>query len=203
MDLFIHAILSATLFTLGVTIVNVVTNNKNKLIYYFFIYIGMFFTSLLTPILGDFLFPKANASEIQEKLFYECEENEFLLDAKSEISMLKEIFRKLTPEQQKNYKNKAQFHLKESDRCYKEAYYMCWYIPNRDDRENAYDCFKYAVGALMPGTPLCKAAGVVLVAAGDYGLNCLKEWNKMQTLLKEAQYHFEMYEFYVTVQVRG
>ncbi len=203
MSLFINSILSATLFTLGVSTVNVFTNVKKSIFYYCLLYLGIFAASYVSPMVGEILFPKAHATGI-EITFWDNDFDEYYVpNAQDEIDLLNKLIRKLTPEQQKEYKKKSDFHLREADRCYKEAQKLCWYLPDRDDRDTADNCFKYAVSLLLPGTPLAKAAGFVLILAGDYALDCINEWRKIETKLREAQYHYEMYEHYLNIQLKG
>lgn len=74
MNLFISAIVSATMFTLGVTIVNIITNVKKKFSLLFFYLFVMFAASYVSTFVGEILFPKVHA---EETIFYDYDEGEY------------------------------------------------------------------------------------------------------------------------------
>jgi hypothetical protein len=102
----------------------------------------------------------------------------------------------LRPAQQKEYRDKMQHHLKEGQRCFREAETMCTLIPNETDKNTAIYLFSQA---LVISLNNCNFAAVVITLEANliaYGLYQWNQWNKMQTLLLESKHHFEMSDFY-------
>lgn len=91
---------------------------------------------------------------------------------------------------------KVDFHLKEGQRCYKEANQVCLLIPDIDDREMAISLFKTAIFTSLQGMKFSSVVTGLISMLADYGINVYKEWNKMNTLLLKSQSHFELSEYY-------
>jgi hypothetical protein len=73
---------------------------------------------------------------------------------------------------------------------------VCWYLPNQSDRETAKWCLTTFAATIPCNTPQSRVLALILSAMTSYGLNCCDQWNTIQTLEHEAEYHFEMFEFY-------
>lgn len=180
-------------------------NKKEGFLYYLIIFLVL----SLSTFLMNLLFPsKAHASEIDYETFdvefYREDWNglssHFIPDAQTEILFLQKGFQaELTATQKKYYKDKVSFHKKEGDRYYKEAKKMCWYLPDLEARERAKDCFTSVMAGLAAADLKSKAIVMLISMLTKYGLDCIDEWNVINTKLRWSEYHYEMQEFYKEV----
>lgn len=77
-----------------------------------------------------------------------------------------------------------------------------FYVKNKARRSKEYyykDCFACVIGGLT-ATDLKSTAIIMLMSMlTKYGLDCLDEWNAINTKLRWSEYHYEMQEFYKEV----
>lgn len=105
----------------------------------------------------------------------------------------------LTPEKTQYFQEKVQFHKIKAEECFNKAQEKCWYLPDISYKEMSASCFTTALAILSPADPKAKVAIAVLTLLNNYGLSCIEEWNEIQSLLHEADYHYEMSLFYQEV----
>jgi hypothetical protein len=102
----------------------------------------------------------------------------------------------LTDAQKADFKKKAEHHKREGQRCFKEANEICILIPQVGDRDIAISLFKSAV-AMSVSRSWTGIVSALMINLVDYGIAVYEQWNRMNTLLREAEYHFEMMQTYL------
>jgi hypothetical protein len=123
-------------------------------------------------------------------------------NSKFEILMFQQ-FEMLTHQERKFFMDKIKFHEENAVRTFKDAKEKCWWLPEIDDRKKARYCFTTFMAGIVPGHPLSVCVNMILVLLGNYGIDCLAEWEYIQNKLYWAQYHYEMKEFYEECLVKG
>lgn len=93
-------------------------------------------------------------------------------------------------------KAKMDYHCEEGCRCLKEAEEASFLLPNISERDKANFCFTNIMAVLAPGTPALKLIGAALAICAQYGSMVMAEWQRVDTKLHQAKYHFEMEEHY-------
>lgn len=97
---------------------------------------------------------------------------------------------------QESFEESIEYHFKESLECFDGAWdLLCWCDPKADNYEKANLCFLTAIAALVPGTPIQKAAAGIVILLDEYGIGCMIRWRKVQSLLLQTEYHYDWYEF--------
>ena len=107
-----------------------------------------------------------------------------------------QITQKDTRDQRKKWQEAHDFHVENGVRCYLDAKEKCWWLPEVGDREKARYCFMTAISAVGNATPHYKLVAMVTQLALQYGLDCMSEWEYIQTKLHWSIYHFEMCDHY-------
>jgi len=123
---------------------------------------------------------------------------------KEELFFLKDI-KCLTNAQIKQYKKKQAYELKEGHRCFNKAKKLCLMIPNTTDQNRAEKLFEVAL-ATAAGYTVGGYSGVVAALITEltiYLKNSINEYRQMQTLLLEAQTHYDLAAFYKKVLEKG
>ena len=95
------------------------------------------------------------------------------------------------------------FHQNEGIKAYEFAHEKCWWLPRIRDRAMARSCFTTAITTATSGTPQSKIMNAITNLLITYGLSVLDEWDDINYNLMEAEYHFEMMEFYNDVLNKG
>jgi hypothetical protein len=88
-------------------------------------------------------------------------------------------------------------HQAAGEQLWTEAQIKAWYCPNIAERDKAKYCFEAVFAGITAGNPWSKAMAMCTVLMLNYGLDCMDEWNVIQTDLHWAEYHFEMAEHYI------
>lgn len=88
------------------------------------------------------------------------------------------------------------YHSEQAEYCFKCAEDACLLMP-ADDKEKATWCFNSAIGALYPGTPAHKIIAGIITLCAQYALAVNAEWQRIDTLLHRAKYHYEMESHYI------
>ena len=88
-------------------------------------------------------------------------------------------------------------HQAAGEKLWAEVQIKAWYCPNVQDRDKARYCFTSIFAGITAGTPWSKAMGMCMTMMLNYGLDCMDEWNDIQTDLHWAEYHFELAEHYM------
>jgi hypothetical protein len=91
---------------------------------------------------------------------------------------------------------KIEFHKGESQRIYEEVKDRCWWLPTLDDRQKARRMFQL----IIPAVSACGITGKIVATGytlfGQYGLDCLDEWDWIQNKWHWLEYHADQSEFY-------
>lgn len=188
--------------TLSIYVFGVFIKKKSKPIIYILFFLAY---CLLDLILGQKAYA-ADVGRVSENQFIEIQGKNCIPNANIEKKHLKialnyllRIQSTLTPENRRFYEEKVQFHAKNGEECYNKAEGKSWYLPDLTDRKKADICFLTALGLLFPGEPKIKIAAAISVFMAEYGPACVDEWHEIQSLLYEADYHYEMMLFYQEV----
>ncbi len=105
----------------------------------------------------------------------------------------------LDTEQIDHYNMLKQKHEKMAQLCVFTANKMIWFLPDIDEDNLSNMCLTtFAVG-LAPATPWSKIIRMFISFSVQYVGHCKDEWNRIQTLLYTAEYHYQMAEFYEDV----
>src|SRR4030095_1611190 len=96
----------------------------------------------------------------------------------------------------KRCEEQKQYHHDEAQRCFKAAEDACLLLPG-DQKERADWCFASAIATLYPGSPAQRVVAGIITLVAQYGNAVMNEWQKIDSLLKESKYHFEMEQHYV------
>ena len=92
------------------------------------------------------------------------------------------------------------WHENQFEDCMLQAKQMCWYAPDLTDGDKVKECFALATACFIElSTPPAKGITLLITTLSIYGYSALLEWNSINKKLMEAQYHWEMYEFYLEV----
>lgn len=95
------------------------------------------------------------------------------------------------------YEMQYTFHLAEGRRNFQEAQDLVWYCPRVSDREKAKDCWLAASAGLLASTPMTKVIAIVGSFLTEYGLECMEEWNLIDSKFQCAAYHYEIADHYL------
>jgi hypothetical protein len=192
--LMISGLLYASVLTLGIFLVHKFTREKpvNPMLW-----VALFLTFLGIHLA---LRSKVEASQVQSYYIvrHPCrEEIEFL-----------ELFKigrecVLTYDQRQKYEQRRDYNRRQAKICFDRAKEICWYLPDIDDQRKAQYCLTAAGAAAYPGAPQSKMIGVIITTMVNYGLDCMAEWNQLQTTLLDAKSYYEMAEWYDEVLRKG
>jgi len=72
-----------------------------------------------------------------------------------------------------------------------------WCLPDYDDLEKTKLCFTTAMSGLAPGDPKIKMAVMFLTFMTQCGLDVIDRYQEVMYNANRAQYHYDMYVFYV------
>lgn len=178
-------------------IINSLRKDKQKPMYYVFVFFIIFFLELTFSYLG--------ATEHTEKdnsqSYLYADNNLFRPNAQIEQDIFMFYFdeKKLSPEERAYYQAKIDKHLKDGNKCLEDAKKVSLLIPDKSDREMAKTLFISAAQMVAGGTPQSKAVMALLSLFVSYALDVYDQWAKIETLLHYARYNFEMAEFYKDV----
>lgn len=109
----------------------------------------------------------------------------------------------LTFSQAKIYRDKKNFHQNAAIAALEKAHEKFWWLPRLSDRTMARSCFATAMTTATASTPQSKLMAAIINTMITYGLAAMDEWDYINYNLVDAQYHFEMMEFYNDVLNRG
>ncbi len=178
-------------------IVELLTKVKHPFVHY----IRLFTICLGWNIFFDsYLHASESTNEYNERnmFFHECsiEINEL-----RQNKFIQEM--SLSPLQIKEFTGKMVFHEREGQRCFREAEKTCILIPNESDKNIALYLFGQAL-IISINSGNFPAVVITLEAnLAAYGIYQYEQWYKMETLLHESRYHFEMSDFYKNVLKNG
>ena len=102
----------------------------------------------------------------------------------------------LSPSDARYYRDKKNHHQNEGIKSYERAHEKCWWLPRIRDRTMARSCFTTALTTATAGTPQSKIMAAITNLLITYGLSVMDEWDDINYNLMDAEYHFEMMEFY-------
>lgn len=109
----------------------------------------------------------------------------------------------LNQEQRAYFVRQITYHEQTAKAYLEKAQKCCWYLPTTADKDVAKYCFTSAMAMAAPGTPWTKIVSAILVGLTNYGLDVLDEVDDIQHNLREAEYHYEMAEFFEGVLING
>lgn len=138
-------------------------------------------------------------------LYYACKSlhaNEFIPNAHHEISCFNWHLA-LNQPQVNYYKDKIKFHRKEAEKYTALAQERCWWLPKIQDRDKAKLCWTTAFITVQATSPTWKLIGMVTNLMMQAGLDVIDEWNSINTMLRNADFNFEMASFYEDVIKKG
>lgn len=110
---------------------------------------------------------------------------------------------KLDQYQVKKFMDLCDYHEKKAKKYLKRAEDICWWMPDLDAREKGQCCIRAIVASIGGTTPVSKMVLSLLSLFETYTEAALGDWYELQDNLLEANYHFEMLEFYQEVLVKG
>jgi hypothetical protein len=125
-----------------------------------------------------------------------------IIDAYCEIK-IPSVSMYFTGDEVEDLIDKIEYHEAEGEKLFKCAKESCWYLPECSDKDKAKYCFQSLIATFPACTPMSKIVSAFLAFMAQYGMDCMDQWHKIQTLLMEAKYHYEMKEFYEEVLVKG
>lgn len=92
---------------------------------------------------------------------------------------------------------KIEFHRQEAMRIFEEVKDRVWWMPNLTDREKARRMFNSIIPAILAqGGVTGKIAAVGLTLFGQYGIDCMDEYDWIENKWYWCTYHAEMADFY-------
>lgn len=91
---------------------------------------------------------------------------------------------------------KIEFHKGESQRIYDEVKNRCWWLPKLDERQKARRMFELIVPVVAASGLHGKILATMYVMFGQYGLDCMDEWDWIETKFHWLEYHVDQAEFY-------
>lgn len=162
---------------------------------------------VFTVVLGGMLYltpDKAEAYELTENTYVIDEEYMALEKDLSSFFHMQTFYNKyicLNFRQALDLQQKADYHMKEGQRCFIEANRICLLIPNHNDREMVKTLFASAMATCIGAQagPFSAIVSGLTVLLGDYSSRIYDQWCQMNTLLLASQYHFEQHEFYMGI----
>lgn len=119
----------------------------------------------------------------------------YILDKEREISDEYPCIECLTETQKTDLKQKIDFHKKQGDLKFREAEKICLCWPY-DDRQAAQKLFRDAILISVTNKNFPALMRTLIVSLADYGYSVYSEFVRMESLLREAEYHYEMHGFY-------
>ncbi len=93
-------------------------------------------------------------------------------------------------------KDKMDYHWKEGCKSLNEAEEASFFLPNISEQDKAAFCFTNIIATLSPGDPKVKIVTAALAICAQYGSMVMVEWQRVDSKLQQAKYHFEMEEHY-------
>lgn len=91
---------------------------------------------------------------------------------------------------------KIEFHKSEGRRIYDEVKDRCWWLPQLDERQKARRVFSLIVPVVASSGITGKVAAAAWTLFGQYGLDCMEEWDWIQNKWHWFEYHAEKADFY-------
>jgi hypothetical protein len=167
---------------------DLISNVKKKWWSYVLLFIFSVFSHLA-------LFGELQAVEIPTKF----EMNTFRLQIEHTKIKNQLKNRKLNGDQKKYYEDLANDHVKKGYDFYCQAQNKCMWFPTIDDKVKAQYCFSTALMNLSRTNPMSMVISNIINLFSVYGLNVMREWNEINTLLNYSKYHYEQQEFYTEV----
>lgn len=123
----------------------------------------------------------------------------FIFVSKAESFELCPIVCQLDEEQIDEYERLALKHRRLGDQATRDAEKLICLIPDLTDEQKSMMCFRIFVAGVAFGTPYSKIVTMFMTFMTEYMILVKDEWNKIQTFLHTAQYHYELQEFYEDV----
>ncbi len=109
----------------------------------------------------------------------------------------------LTPTQARFYRDKKNTHQNEAVLSLERAHEKFWWLPRIKDRVMARSCYSTVLTTATASTPQSKIMAAIISLMITYGLSAMDEWDYINYNLMDAEYHFEMMEFYSEVLNKG
>ncbi len=109
----------------------------------------------------------------------------------------------LTPTQSREYREKKYYHQNQGIFAFERAHEKFWWLPRISDRAMARSCFTTTMTTVTASTPQSKIMAALVNIMVTYGLSVMDEWDYINYNLIDAEYHFEMMEFYNDVLNKG
>lgn len=108
----------------------------------------------------------------------------------------------LTDDERDYHDFEYQLHLREGKRFFNMAHDLCWYIPNRTDREKAEELFRIAVLTAISLGDWKVIIGNLIVSLSNYGVDVYRAHNRMKTCLLNSKYNYKMAIFHLDILMR-
>jgi hypothetical protein len=109
----------------------------------------------------------------------------------------------LTDQQMEEYIDLVELHKDRAETCMMSADIEVWYMPECEDKEKAKYCLGAFMASISAPTPTSKVIMACLAFLGNYSIDCMDSWQRIQYHLHKAKYHYEMMEFYQEVLMKG
>jgi hypothetical protein len=109
----------------------------------------------------------------------------------------------LTAQDRAYYVSKINEHEHNAKAHYEIARNKCWWLPDLSDRNKAKYCFTSVMSTVGANSYMSKLICSLITMLTQYGLDCIDEWNTINTNLLWSQYNYKMKEFYENVLING
>lgn len=117
------------------------------------------------------------------------------IETKQEETKVKTV-RECQKELMAKCKEKMDYHFEEGIKCLKAAEDACIWLPTKTAQEKASLLFLSLMAALSAHAPKEKVLSALFIAATEYGLAVMFEWQFVDAKLQQAKMNFDLEEFY-------
>jgi hypothetical protein len=138
----------------------------------------------------------------------DCIGGDGYLDEKSLLNILQmdtEIsneYRSLSDNQRVELYEKAKDYKKLADAKFREAETICLLFPYNDQQE-AMTMFKNAISISIKDRNFAQLIRSLIIELSDYGLTIYPEWSQLHSLLREAEFNYEVAKSHLRVVNSG
>lgn len=109
----------------------------------------------------------------------------------------------MTKSQRSLYYEKAVQEGNAGMKCLDLAESITWYIPNADAQEVLKAAVKAAISSIGSGGAYKACMMTLINLAAEFAPLIIDQYNELNKYLREAEYHFEMSEFYLETAKKG
>lgn len=106
------------------------------------------------------------------------------------------------PEKIKEYVDKASEHEKQGAMYFESAARRTWWGPCFTNKQAAFACLQAASASALGPDLRTKALAACISLITTYSMACLDAWDRIERDLFEAEYNYEMADFYYEIIVR-